>query len=77
MITVVLGVAVCTSVLAKTLSAARWSRSFQKLGGFLGHMALSAVVVGVGASVVLVPSLWSWLFERLVVGYAFFLTGGR
>jgi hypothetical protein len=77
MITVILGVAVCVSVLAKAMSATRAYRSSQNLGGFLTHAALSAGILGTGVSILLVPQVWYRLFERLVVGYAFFVSGGH
>ena len=66
-----LGVAVCVSVLVEAVTTAYRYRSTQRLGGFLAHAVLSAAILTVGLTVVVVPQFWHWVVDRIVDAYLF------
>jgi hypothetical protein len=73
----VLGLLVCAAVLAKSVSGASQSRSYQNMAGFVGNTVLSAVVLAVAASLLLAPDVWRSIFDGLASGYFFVYHGGQ
>jgi hypothetical protein len=76
MVLTLLGVAVCVSVLTEAVATARRYRSSQRLGGFLIHALLSAAILTVGLTLVVLPQAWRWVADRFVDAYLFVAGGG-
>ena len=77
MLIAVLAVAACISVFVAAVTGAYRNRTVQNVSGFLGHTAVSAVMLAVGLSIVLAPEFWHWLYDRLVDAYLFVAGGGQ